>query len=84
MKTLENGKNQWKSIVCVSGYFESFVVVASFSKVCIFSENDPFTRQRYYYNNIVFKFFHFGDRFHKLLFSVKTVIVFDRFRVDAS
>ena len=56
--------------------------VASFSKACIFSVNDPSTRQRYH-NNIVFKSFHFEDRFEKLSFSVKTSIVFDRFRVDA-
>ena len=36
-------------------------VVASFSKVCVFSENDPSTpRQQYHW---VFKSFHFGDRF---------------------
>ena len=29
-----------------------------------------------------FKSFQFGDRFQKLSFSVKTIIVFDRFRVD--
>ena len=51
------------------------VVVASYSKVCVFSENDPSIR-RYYYNNIVFKAFHFGGRF-------QTVIVFYRFRADA-
>ena len=33
-------------------------------------------------SNIVFKAFHVGDRFQKLSFSVKTIIVFDRFRVD--
>ena len=49
------------------------VVVASVSKDCIFSENDSSTRQRYHYNNIVFKSFHFGDRFQKLSFSVKTI-----------
>ena len=58
-------------------------VVASFSNVCVFGTNDPSTRQRYHYNNIVFKSFHFGDRFQKLSFSVKTIIVFDRCRVDA-
>ena len=31
------------------------VVVASFSKVCVFSENDPSTRERYHYDKIVFK-----------------------------
>ena len=59
------------------------VVVASFPKVCVFSENDPSTGQRYHYKNIVFKSFHFGDRFQKLSFSVKTIIVSDRFRIDA-
>ena len=54
-----------------------------FSKVCVFSENDPSTRQGYHYNNIVLKSFHFGDRFQKLSLSVKTIIVFDRFRADA-
>ena len=85
MKRIENGKNQRKFIVCVSRYFEWFVVVvASFSKVCVFSENDPSTRQRqYHYNNIVFKSFHFGDRFQKLSFSVKTIIIFYRFRIEA-
>ena len=55
-------------------------VVASFSKVCDFGENDPSTGQRY---DCVFKSFHFGDRFKKLSFSVKTIIVFYRFRADA-
>ena len=59
------------------------VVVASFSKVCIFVENNPSIRQRYHYDNIVFKSFHFGDRFKKLSFSVEMIIVFDRLRVDA-
>ena len=54
-------------------------VVASFSKVWVFSGNDPSTRQQYHYNNIVFKSFHFGDHFRQLPFSAKTVIVFDRF-----
>ena len=58
------------------------VVVSSFSKVCVFSENDPSTQQRYHDNNIT-KSFHFGDRFQKLSFSVKTIIVSDRFPVDA-
>ena len=49
----------------------------------VFSENDRSTRQRYHYNNIVFKSFHFRDRLQKLSFSVKTIIVFDRFLVDA-
>ena len=49
------------------------VVVASFSKVCVFSENDPSAR---HYKNIVFRSFHFGDRFQKFTFSVKTIIVF--------
>ena len=56
------------------------IVVASVSKVCVFSENDPSIRQRYH---CVFKFFHFGERFQNLPFSVKTILVFDRFRVDA-
>ena len=55
----------------------------SFSKVCVFSENDPSTRQRYHYNNIIFESFHFGNSFQKLSFLVKTIIVFYRFRVDA-
>ena len=59
------------------------VAVASFSKVLVFSENDPSTRERHHYNNLVFESFHFGDRFKKLSFSVKTIIVFERFRVDA-
>ena len=42
----------------------------------------PSIRQRYHYDNIVFKSFHFGDRFQKLSFSVKMIIVFDRFRAD--
>ena len=60
-------------------------VVASFSKVCIniFSDNDPPARQRYHYNNIVFKSREFGDRFQKVLFSVKIIVVIDRFCVDA-
>ena len=66
MKTIENGKNQQKSIACV---FNVICIicdccfVASFSKVCILSENDPSTRQRYHYNNIVFKSFHIEDCF---------------------
>ena len=59
------------------------VVVALFSKVYVFNENDPSTQQRYRYNNILYKSFHFGDRFQKLSFSVKAIIVSDRFRVDA-
>ena len=59
------------------------VVVAPFSNVCIFSEKDPSTLQRYHYNSIVLKSFHFGGRFQKLSFSMKTIIIFDRFRVDA-
>ena len=55
------------------------VVVALFSKVCVFSENDRSTGQRYH---CAFKSFHFGDSFQKLSFSVKTIIVVDRFRVD--
>ena len=42
------------------------VVVASFSKVCVFSETDPSTRQRYHYD-IVFKSFHFWRPFSKLI-----------------
>ena len=57
--------------------------VSLFSIVRVFSENDPSTQQRYHYNNIVFKSFHFGDHFQKLSFSVKTHILFDCFRVDA-
>ena len=57
------------------------VVVASFSKVCVFSENDPSARQRYH-NNIVFKSFHSGDRFQKLSYRFQ-FIVFDRFCADA-
>ena len=46
----------------------------NFGCCCIvFSENDPSTRQRYHYK-IVFKSFHFGDRFQKLSLSVKTII----------
>ena len=48
-----------------------WVIVASFSKVCVFSENDPSTPPRYQYSNI----FHFGDRFQKLPFSVKMIII---------
>ena len=59
------------------------VAVVSFPKVCVFSENGLSTRQRYHYNNIVFISFHFGDRFQKSSFSVKTTIVSDRFSVDA-
>ena len=58
------------------------VVVGSFSKVCVFNENDPSTR-RQYHNNIVSKSFHFGDRFQKLSFWVEKIIVFDCFRADA-
>ena len=51
--------------------------------VCVSNENDPSTRERYDYNIIVLKSFHFGDRFPKLSFSVKKVVVLDRFLVDA-
>ena len=74
MKMIENSKGWWKSIFC--GF------AASFSKVCAFSENDPSTIQQYYYNNIVFKSFHFEYRFQKISFSVKKIIVFYRFPVD--
>ena len=57
-------------------------VVASFSKVCVFNENDPSTRHRYN-DNFVFKSSHFEERFQKLSFSMKKIIVFDRFLVDA-
>ena len=59
------------------------VVVASFSKVYVFSENDPSTRERCHEYNIVLKSFHFGDRFQKLPFSVETIIDFDGSRVGA-
>ena len=59
------------------------VVVASFSKVFVFSENDLSTQQQYHYTNIVFKSFPFGDRFqnnkkrsHTQLDSRKQVIAF--------
>ena len=42
-----------------------------FKKFEFFSENSLSTRQRYRYNNIVFKSFLFGDRFQQLSFSVK-------------
>ena len=54
-------------------------VVGSFSKVCAFSENDPIRLHNNYH--CVFKSLHFGDHFQKLSFSVKTIIVFDCFRV---
>ena len=67
MKTTENGKNQWKSIVCMSKEFEQFVVVAaSFSKVCTFSKNNLSTPQQCYYDNIIFQSFLLGDSFQKL------------------
>ena len=37
-----------------------------------------------YHNNIVFKSFQIGDRFQKLSFSMKSIIIFDRFHVDAT
>ena len=52
------------------------VVVASFPKFAFpVKTSDHSTRQRYHYNDIVFKSFHFGDRFQKLSLSVKTIIV---------
>ena len=51
------------------------VVVASFSKVCVFSERDPSTRQRYHYNIIVLKSFYFGDRLQNLSFLIVFVWV---------
>ena len=71
LKTIENGKNQRKSIVLRVRIICGCCCIVS--KVCVFSEYDPSTRQRYHYNNIVFK----------SLKIVKTIIVFDRFRVDA-
>ena len=53
-------------------------VVASFSKVCVLNDNDII-----YYNSIIFKSFHFGDRFQMVSSSVKKIIVVDHFRVDA-
>ena len=85
MKTVKTSGNLL--LACQDKFQWLVVVVASFSKVCVFtgvfSENEPSTRQRYHHRNIVFKCFHFGDRFQKSSFSVKTMIVFDRFRVDA-
>ena len=58
------------------------VIVASFSKVCVFSENGPSTRQRYHYNNIVIKSFHFPP-FSKVIVFSENDHLFYRFHVAA-
>ena len=67
-------------------------VVVSFSKVGVFIEKDPSTRQQHHYNNVVFKSFHFDfifDRFHvdarwkrKEKFSVTMKTIWKHIRVD--
>ena len=59
------------------------VVVASFSDVCVFSENDPSRRQRYHFTITFSNLSTLDTVFQKISFLLKTVIVFDRFRVVA-
>ena len=75
MKTFKTVKTIGNLLfACQDNLTKKFVVVTSISKVCAFSENDPSTRQRYHCNNIVFKIVPLWRPF-----SVKTMIVFDRF-----
>ena len=51
---------------CEDNLNNFLVVVASFPKVSVFSENDPSTR-RYHYNNIVFQIFPLWRQFSKVI-----------------
>ena len=64
----DNLNNLWLSLLC----FQKFALSV---KTIRLHDNDIVA--------YVFISFHFGDRFQKLSFSVKTIIVFDRFRADA-
>ena len=80
MAMIENGKNQRKFLFACQDNLSSLWLLLHHFQKFTFSVK---TIRLCDFNNIVFKCFKFGDRFQRLSFSVKTMIVFDCFHADA-
>ena len=72
-ETIETVKFRLNLLFACQDNLNNLWLLLLFSKICVFNENNPSTRQRYH---CVFKSFHFGDRFQTFAYSVKMVIVF--------
>ena len=83
MKAIENGKSHRKFIACQDDLNNLWLLLHRF-QMFAFSVNTIRLLHVLYGNDIIITipFSNLWDRFQKLSFSVKTIIVFESFRVN--
>ena len=80
MKMIEDGQNQWRSIVRMSRSLDNLSLLSHRFQKFAFT-----VKTICLHDNDIIAFSNLStlETIQKLQFSVKTIIVFDRFRVDA-